>query len=62
MFNTLLLSKDKTVVNYYVEYLFKNISIKETIDFIYDEIYDRKKLKPICKQSTFKKLLYKLTT
>ena len=36
-----------------------NILIEEIIDFICDEIYNHKKLKPICKQSIFKKLPYK---
>ena len=45
-----------------VESLFTDIPFQETFDFFYDEIYNRKKLKPICKQSIFKKLLYKFTT
>ena len=56
------LSEDKVDVSYDVESLLTNISIKETIDFICDESYNCKKLKPICKQSIFKKLLHKLTT
>ena len=38
------------------------ISLLKTIDFICEEIYTHKKLKPICKQSIFHKLLYKLIT
>ena len=34
-----------------------NIPIKDTIDFICEEIYVHKKLEPIFKQSIFKKLL-----
>ena len=62
MLNNVPLSEDEEDVSCDVETLFTNIPIKETIDFICDEIYNRKKLKPICKQSIFKKLLYKLTT
>ena len=56
------LSEDEEDVSYDVESIFTNIPIKETIDFICDEINNRKKLKPICKQSIFKKVPYKLTT
>ena len=49
-------------VSYDVASLFTNIPIKDTIDFIYEEIYVRKKLELICKKSIFKKLLSKLTT
>ena len=62
MLNNVPLSVDEEDVSYDVETLFTNIPIKETIDCICDEIYNRKKLKPICKQSIFKKLLYKFTT
>ena len=62
MLNNVPLSEDEEDVSYNVESLFTNIPIKESIDFICDEIYNRKMLKPICKQSFFKKLLYKLTT
>ena len=40
--------------------LFTSIPLGETIDFILDEIYVRKKLEPFSKNSVFKKLLYKL--
>ena len=40
--------------------LFTSIPLGETIDFIVDEIYVRKKLEPFCKKSLFKKLLNKL--
>ena len=49
-------------VSYDVESLFTNIPLKDTIDFICEEIYVHKKLEPICKKFIFKKLLYKLTT
>ena len=62
MLNNVPLFEDEEGVSYNLESLFTNIPIKETIDFICDEICNRKKLKPICKQSIFKKLLYKLTT
>ena len=61
LLNNVPLSDGEEDVSYDVESLFTNIPIKETIDYICDEIYNRKKLKPICKQSIFKKLLYKLT-
>ena len=51
MFNNVTLSEDDEDVSYDVECLFTNIPVKETIDFICDEIYNHKKLKPICKQS-----------
>ena len=47
--NNVPLSKDEEDVRYDVESLFTNIPIKETIEFICDEIYNREKLKPICK-------------
>ena len=56
------MSENEEDVSYDVESLLTNIPVRETIDFICNEIYNRKKLKPICKQSIFKKLLYKLTT
>ena len=60
--NNVPLLEDEEHASYDVKYLFTNIPIKETIDFIYHEIYSSKKLKPIYKQSIFKKLLHKLTT
>ena len=62
MLNNVPLFEDEEDVSYNVESLFTNIPIKETINFICDEIYNRKKLEPICKESIFKKLPYKLTT
>ena len=48
-------------VSYDVESLFTNVPIKETIDYILDEIYERDKLPVLCKRKVFKKLLLKLT-
>ena len=62
MLNNIPLSEYEEDLSYDVESLFTNIPIKDTIDFICEEIYVHKKLKPICKKSMFKKLLYKLTT
>ena len=61
MLNNVPISEDEEGVSYDVESLFTNISIKDT-DFICEELYVHKKLEPICKQSIFKKLLYKPTT
>ena len=58
--NNTPLSEDEEDVSYDVELLFTNIPIKDTIDFICEEIYVHKKLEPICKKSIFKKPLYKL--
>ena len=60
MLNNVLIPEDENV-SYDVGSLFTNIPIKYTIDFICEEIYVHKKLESICKKSTFKKLLYKLT-
>ena len=49
-------------VSYDVESLFTNIPINETIDYILDQIYNKKKLKPICPKLIFKRLLLKLAT
>ena len=38
-------------VSYEIESLFTNIPIKDTIDFICEEIYVHKKLEPICKKT-----------
>ena len=55
------LQKNEEYVSYNVDSLFSNIPLKETIDYIH-KIYNEKFLKPICKNSIFKWLLYKLTT
>ncbi|XP_066926368.1 uncharacterized protein [Clytia hemisphaerica] len=56
------LKHDEEEVSYDVESLFTSVPIKDTIDFICTEIYTENKLKPICKESIFRKLLLKLTT
>ena len=54
--------EDEEDVSFNVESPFANILIKETIELICDGNFNHKKLKPICKQPFFKKLLHKLTT
>ena len=56
------LIEDEEDVSYDVESLFTNIPIKETIDYIIEQIYTYKKLKPICSKLIFKRLLLKLAT
>ena len=43
-----------------MDFLFTSIPLDETIDFIVDESYVRKKLEPFCKKLVFKKSLNKL--
>ena len=43
-------------------HFFTNIPINQTIDYILDEIYNKKKLKLICSKIFFKRLLLKLVT
>ena len=45
-----------------MESLFTNIPVDETINYIINEIYQKKKLPHICSKAIFKRLLYKLTT
>ena len=54
------LVSNEEYVFYDVNSLFTSISLGETIDFILDEIFFRKKLEHFCKKSVFKKLLNKL--
>ena len=56
------LKDDEENVSYYVESLFTNISIEETINYIIDQIYVHKKLTPICSKLIFRRLLIKLAT
>ena len=42
--------------------MFFSIPLKETIDYILDEICVNRKMKPICSKLIFKRFLYKLTT
>ena len=51
MLNNILISGDKEDVTYYVELLFANSPMKDTIDFICEEIYVHNKLEPICKNT-----------
>ena len=46
----------------YVESLFINIPVDETISYIINEIYQKNKLPQICSKMIFKRLFYKLTT
>ena len=56
------LQEDEEDVSYDMESLFSNIPINETIDYILDQIYNEKKLKPVCLKLIFKRLLLKLAT
>ena len=56
------LNNDKKYISYDVNSLFTNMPLKETIDYILDEIYENRKMKPICSKLIFKRLFYKLTT
>ena len=56
------LQEDEEDVSYDVESLFTSIPVRETIDFILSEIYDRKVIPPFCKKRLhFKRLLERLT-
>ena len=57
-----VLENDEEIVSYDVESLFTNIPIKETINYICDEIYRNNAIEPMCKKSIFRKLLYKLSS
>ena len=54
------LNNDKEYILYDVDSSFTNIPLKETIDYILEEIYVNRK--PISNKLIFKRLLYKLTT
>ena len=54
--------EEEEEVSYDVESLFTSVPVKDTIAFICSEIYEKKKLKPICSRNIFRKLLLKLTT
>ena len=56
------LQPDEEDVSYDVESLFTSVPVKDTIDHICKEIYDNKKLQPLCSRNIFKKLLLKVTT
>ena len=46
---------DEEDVSYDVESLFTNSPIKDTIEYIIEQIYKHKKLKPICSKLIFKR-------
>ena len=56
------LQEDEEDVSYDVESMFTNILINETIEYILDQIYSKKRLKLICSKLIFKRLLTKLAT
>ena len=49
-------------MSYDVESLFTNIPFNETIEYLLDQTYNKKRLKPICSKLIFKRLLTKLAT
>ena len=55
------LNPNEEYVSYDVESPFTNIPVDETINYIINEIYQKKKLPLICSRTIFKRLLYKLT-
>ena len=56
------LLNDEDDLSYNVEFLFTNIPIKDTIEYIIEQIYTHKKLKHFCSKLIFKSLLLKLAT
>ena len=54
------LPDDEENISYNVESLFTNIPIKDTIEYIIEQVHAHKKLKPICGKLIFKRLLLKL--
>ena len=56
------LKDDEKYVSYDIESLFTNIPLKETIDYILEEIYVHNKLPFICSKLIFCRLLEKITT
>ena len=53
---------DEEYMSYDVEFLFTNVPVYETIDYIQQEIYVKEKLPIICSKLIMKCLLLKLTT
>ena len=49
-------------MSYDVGSLFTNIPFNETIEYLLDQTYNKKRLKPICSKLIFKRLLTKLAT
>ena len=56
------LEPNEEYVSYDVESLFTNVPVKETIEYILDEIYKNGRLPKICTRLIMKRLLLKLTT
>ena len=56
------LLSDEEYISYYVESLFTNVPVHETIDYILQEIYVKENLPIICSKLIMKRLLLKLTT
>ena len=56
------LPDDEEDVSYDVESLFTNIPIKDTIEYITEQIHAHKKLKLICSKLIFKRLSLRLAT
>ncbi|XP_066934351.1 uncharacterized protein [Clytia hemisphaerica] len=56
------LQHDEEYVSYDVESLFTNVPVRETIDYILDEIYVHGKLPKLSSRLIFKRLLMKLST
>ena len=57
-----LLKYDEEYVSYDVESLFTNIPLKETIEYILEQIYVYNKLPVTCSKLIFRRLLEKITT
>ena len=56
------LKEDEEDISYDVESLFTNVPVDDTIAYILDEIYVKKKIKPLCSKLIMKRLLKKLTS
>ena len=56
------LKNDEEYVSYDVEFLFTNIPLKVTMDYILEQIYVHNKLPMICSKLIFCRLLEKITT
>ena len=56
------LEHNEEYASYDVESLFTNVPVKETIEYILEEIYKNKRLPKICTRLILKRLLLKLTT
>ena len=56
------LKHDEEYVSCDVQSLFTNIPLKETIDYILEQIYVHNKLPIICSKLIFRRLLEKITT